>query len=263
MSTKPEKVKSYTPRDISWLDFNYRVLQEAMDETVPLYERIKFLAIYSSNLDEFFRVRIAYLRSFKEMQKADRKRLLNIKPKKVLKEILQRVDEQQAEFGKVFREQVIPGLKLEGVHLIKEHQLSDTQLEYVLQYFNEKVAPLLTLSIYQKGSEPPFLEDHNLYIVLDQGEEQGFSIVNIPSKKLPRFLVLPAVGDQHYIIYLDDLIRAALPTYLQQEEVNAYSVKVTRDAELYIDDEYSGDLMEKIKASLETRDSGLPTRFLY
>lgn len=263
MSNKSEKIISYIPRDISWLDFNYRVLQEAMDETVPLYEKIKFLAIYSSNLDEFFRVRIAYLRSFKEMQKADRKRLLSIKPKKVLKEILQRVDEQQAQFGEIFRNTIIPGLKSVGINLIKEHQLSQDQLAFVLQYFHEKIEPLLTQSIYQKDGEPPFFEDHKLYFVLDRGEDKNFHIVNIPSGELPRFLVLPAADNQHYIIYLDDLIRAVLPSWLGTDEVKAYSIKVTRDAELYIDDEYSGDLLEKIKASLETRDTGLPTRFLY
>jgi polyphosphate kinase len=262
MSNKRVQSDKFTPRDLSWLDFNYRVLQEAMDDTVPLYEQIKFLAIYSSNLDEFFRVRIAFLRSFKEMQKSDRKRLLTIKPKSVLRKILERVDEQQSEFGQIFRGKIIPKLKAAGIHLVKEHQLTEAQFTYVIHYFREKVAPLLTQAIYQDG-EPPFLEDHKLYFVLDRGEDKAFHVINIPSDKLDRFLVLPSDEDQHYIIYLDDLIRAALPIWQGTDEVKAYSVKVTRDAELYIEDEYSGDLLEKIKASLDARNTGLPTRFLF
>ena len=104
----------YINRDISWLSFNHRVLQEAKDESVPLYERIKFLAIYSSNLDEFFRVRVAFLRSFKELKKETRK-ALSVKPKKELKSIRKIVNQQQNEFGEIFRESILPELSTKGI----------------------------------------------------------------------------------------------------------------------------------------------------
>ncbi len=254
----------YIGRDISWLGFNYRVLQEAMDESVPLYERIKFLAIYSSNLDEFFRVRVASLRSFKELKKKDRKELLDIKPKKELKAIRSMVTRQQEMFGKVFRDQIIPGLQGKGVYLVARDRCSAKQLEFARKYFNEKVQPLLTISHFSINEEPPFLDNKGLYFVIPDEETTGFTVVNIPSDDLPRFIELPS-GEKgsHFIIYLDDLMRIGLPELLDRENVRAYSVKLSRDAELYIDNEYDGDLVEKIRTSLDERQVGLPTRFLY
>ncbi|MGH1438291.1 MAG: polyphosphate kinase 1 [Lewinella sp.] len=253
----------YTSRDISWLHFNYRVLQEAMDKSVPLYERVKFLAIYSSNLDEFFRVRVAYLRSFKSLRKEDRKRLLDIKPKKVLKEILALVQWQQRQFGRVFREEVIPALQEEGIYLVTQDRIGAEQLKFIHQYFEEKVLPLLERKAYVEGEPAPFLENRQLYFVIDHGEEKPWEVVNIPSNLLPRFLVIPSSNDDYVVMYLDDVIRAYLPQFLGEQEPRVYSVKVSRDAELYIDDEYSGDLLDKIKASLAEREVGLPTRFLF
>lgn len=253
----------YLERDISWLHFNYRVLQEAMDDSVPLYERLKFLAIYSSNLEEFFRVRVASLRSFKELNKVDRKRLLNVKPKKILKQILALVQWQQQQFGRVFRDDVLPSLQANDIYLVGPDRLGAEQREFVQTYFTEKVAPLLK----RQGAHPddplPFLENRQLYFILGYGEDQPWEVMNIPSDQLPRFLTIPSKADGHYLIYLDDVIRLGLAGYVGNPEARAYSVKVSRDAELYIDDEYSGDLLEKIKASLAEREGGLPTRFLY
>jgi len=254
----------YTPRDISWLDFNYRVLQEATDESVPLYERIKFLAIFSSNLDEFFRVRVAALKSFKAIPREERKRLLDIQPKKLLRQILAIVDKQQNQFGRVVWESIVPALHRENIFLINEERLSAAQLTFLEAYFYEKVAPLITQQICQEGGGPPFLENQKLYFLLDRGPGKPFHLINIPSQQLPRFIVLPEKKKKiHYIIYLDDLIRAVLPRWTGSTQVEAYSVKVTRDAELYISDEFSGDLLAKIKASLAEREIGMPTRFLY
>lgn len=254
---------TYTSRDISWLHFNYRVLQEAMDKSVPLYERIKFLAIYSSNLDEFFRVRVAYIRSFKSLRKVDRKRLLDIKPKRALKEILALVQWQQQQFGRVFREEIIPALQEEGIYLVTQDRLGAEQLQFIHQYFTEKVAPQLERKTYIEGEVPPFLENRQLYFIVNHGEEKPWEVINIPSNVLPRFLVIPSANDDYVVMYLDDVIRASLPQYLGEKEPQVFCVKVSRDAELYIDDEYSGDLLDKIKASLAERDAGLPTRFLF
>ncbi len=254
---------TYLARDISWLHFNYRVLQEAMDESVPLYERLKFLAIYSSNLEEFFRVRVSSLRSFKDLKKADRKRLLSVKPKKILKQILELVQWQQQQFGRVFRDEILPALQANDIFLVKPDRLGAEQREFVQKYFDDKVAPLLK----RQGANPddplPFLENRQLYFILGYGEDQPWEVLNVPSDTLPRFLTIPSNGDGNYLIYLDDVIRLGLSQFVGNPDVAAYSVKVSRDAELYIDDEYSGDLLEKIKASLDEREGGLPTRFLY
>jgi len=257
--------KAIIKRDISWLYFNHRVLQEAMDERVPLYERIKFLAIYSSNLDEFFRVRVASLRSFKDLKKEDRRELFEIKPKKTLKQIRTIVGEQQAEFGRIFREAIIPALEKENIFLIKAEQFDATQQAFSQQFFKEKIEPLLKPVFMQTDSQSPFLKNRALYFIVTFSDaDHPPAIVEIPSDRLDRFITFSNPGGSFFITFLDDIIRHNLPRLFPERKVaEAYAIKVSRDAELYIDDEYSGDLLEKIKDSLEERNIGLPTRFLY
>jgi polyphosphate kinase len=258
---KSELVK----RDISWLSFNHRVLQEAMDKSVPLYERIKFLAIYSSNLDEFYRVRVASLRSFKELKKKTRKALdLTVKPKKELKQIRKIVQEQQEVFGRIFRTDILPELEKAGVHLINNEAFTEPQREFAKRYFFEKVYPCLNPIILEPESAWPFLENKGLYFVIDLEGEGRTAILQMPTDDLPRFQELPSEEEgTYYVTFLDDIIRYNLPAFLDEPILGAYAIKVSRDAELYIDDEYSGDLVEKIRESLDERNIGLPTRFLY
>lgn len=250
-------------RDISWLSFNFRVLQEAMDPAVPLYERIKFLAIYSSNLDEFFRVRVASLRSFKELKKETR-RAMEVKPKKELREIRRIVRKQQERFGHTFREEILPALAEQGVHLLQESDFSAEQEAFAGHYFKKQIKPLLeSFLISADTTEVPFLKNKALYFALSFRDSNRLAIINIPSDQLPRFHRLPTSDGSHQITFLDDIIRHCLEDYFGQPVKGAYAIKVSRDAELYIDDEYQGDLLEKIKKSLATRNVGLPTRFLY
>ncbi len=254
----------YIKRDISWLSFNHRVLQEAMDKSVPLYERIRFLAIYSSNLDEFFRVRVASLRSFKDLKKKTRKKLeLSEKPKKELKQIRKTVQQQQEQFGHTFREEIIPELEENGIFLKKDDGFTDAQQEFARSYFFEKVYPLLHPVWLHPEDESLFLKNRGLYFVAVPAAGEELAVVNIPSDELPRFVTLPTDSGEHHITFLDDIIRFMLEEFLGRPIVDIYSIKLSRDAELYIDDEYSGDLVEKIKNSLEARNVGLPTRFLY
>lgn len=251
-------------RDISWLSFNHRVLQEAKDKTVPLYERIKFLAIYSSNLDEFFRVRVASLRSFKALKKETRKELLDIKPKKELKEIRKIVQKQQAEFGAIFRGEILPELRKNNIFLVDELSYSKVQKQFVTAYFQTDILPRLRPVQYLlEEAPPPFLKNKALYFIIQLKNEEKLALLEIPSEDLPRFISLPAAEGQYYISFLDDIIRYNLRKVVEEDVINAYAIKVSRDAELYIDDEYSGDLVEKIKQSLDERNIGLPTRFLY
>jgi polyphosphate kinase len=254
----------YQKRDTSWLSFNHRVLQEAKDQSVPLYERIKFLAIYSSNLDEFFRVRVASLRSFKQLKKKDRKEWLDIKPKKQLKEIRKIVQQQQAEFGSIFRGQILPELRKHQIFLTENLSYSKAQEAFVHQYFQEHIQPLLTpVVFFDENQEAPFLKNKALYFIAQLKNSEQLALVEIPSDKTDRFVTLPGTSDQHYITFVDDILRYHLNEVIGDEVLQAFAVKVSRDAELYIDDEYSGDLIAKIKDSLEERNIGLPTRFLY
>ncbi|GAB5553531.1 MAG: polyphosphate kinase 1 [Saprospiraceae bacterium] len=251
-------------RDISWLSFNHRVLQEAADPKVPLYERIKFLAIYSSNLDEFYRVRVAALRRFKELNKADRKEFLDIKPKQELNTIKTIVHQQQIEFGRIFREEIIPALKAHQIFLINDlNQFSADQKVFAKQFFKEKILPLTKTQYLKENQAPPFLENRAVYLLTTFKDNSQLGIVNLPSDTLGRFVVLPSQNSKHNIAFLDDIIRLNMQRLFPEEINQIFSIKVSRDAELYIDDEFSGDLLEKIKSSLGKRDTGLPTRMLF
>lgn len=254
----------YHKRDISWLSFNHRVLQEAKDSAVPLYERIKFLAIYSSNLDEFFRVRVSALRQFQKIDKKERKSILEVKPKKELREIKKIVHQQQVEFGIIFRSQIIPALREKGIFLLNEHHLfNNEQKQFAREYFQEKVVPHLQYQRIEDTFDVPFLQNRNLYFVAVLAKSDELGLVNIPSDVLPRFVTLPGPDGQFQVTFLDEIMRANLDQLFPEGVQAAYSIKISRDAELYIDDEYTGDLREKIKASLVERSIGAPTRLLY
>jgi len=255
---------TFAKRDTSWLSFNHRVLQEAMDKRTPLYEKIKFLAIYSSNLDEFYRVRVAALRQFKLLNKEDRKEFLDIKPKKELKDIKQIVHQQQIEFGTIFRNQILPGLRKRGIFLVNSTKLySSSQRQFAQRYFDEQVTDNVSRQYLDPQGEAPFLKNQHLYLVVELKDSDVLGIASIPSKKLGRYVRLPSEDGKHYIGFLDDIVRINLGKLFPEKTGKAFAIKASRDAELYINDEYSGDLIEKIRNSLDKRDTGTPTRLLY
>ncbi len=257
----------YIHRDISWLSFNYRVLQEAKDENVPLYERIKFLSIYSSNLGEFFRVRVSNL---KNLVRAGKKNLKNLEfePKKVLNEIIKIVTQQQKEFSEIFENEIKPALKKENVILLRANELNAIQRSHILAYFNDNLLPYIQPILLKEDKVKPFLQNGALYLAIymkDKGksEKKNYALVKVPSDITPRFIKLPSKEQQH-IIYLDDLVREIIPSIFPGFKIiDSFSIKLTRDAELYIDDEYSGDLVQKIKKSLKNRDIGPASRLVY
>lgn len=264
----------YINRELSWLSFNGRVLQEAEDPRVPLLERLKFLAIYSSNLDEFFRVRVAMLRALLRLKKKKIDQL-DFAPVRLLKQIHRMVSAQQERFGAIFRQQILPGLEDHGIHLVDERQLDARQQRFLQAYFNETIRPRLhpTLLV-DSAEEVPFLKNRALYLVTelwprDDREsrfviEPHYGLVEVPSPPLPRFVELPSPEGEHHVLFLDDAIRAHLADLFPTYEVGpAYAVKLSRDAELYLEDEFSGNLVEMIKKSLRKRETGIPTRFLY
>lgn len=265
-----EKSVPYIHRDISWLSFNYRVLQEAKDPTVPLLERLKFLAIYSSNLDEFFRVRIAGIRNLVRVGKKT-KAQLGFDPSSVLTRLLKIVNKQQAEFGDIFENQIVPELADYNINLLRRMDLSNEQAEFLLDYFEENLLPFVQPVLLVPKKIKPFLNNAALYLTLqmqealkDSSTKDRFAVLKIPSDHLPRFVDLPSLDGKHDLIMIDDIIRFAagfvFPGY---EIIDAFSIKLTRDAELYIEDEFSGDLVQKIKKSLIKRNVGPPSRLVY
>lgn len=257
-------------RDISWLSFNYRVLQEAKDPNVPLFERMRFLAIYSGNLNEFFRVRVAWLRNLVRLGRKT-KREIEYDPKQVLKEILKIVDRHQEEFSDIFENQIVPELRNHNIYLLRRLDLNEEQKEFVESYFHDHMLPFVQPVLLVKDKVRPFLNNAQLYMSIhlrDKEDPNGgdhYAIVKIPSDHLPRFIELPpAAPGRHDLIILDDIVRHSIswmfPGY---NIIDTYSIKLTRDAELYIDDEFSGDLIGKIKSSLTKRHVGPASRFVY
>ena len=185
-------------RDLSWLRFNHRVLQEAADARNPLYERIKFLAIFSSNLDEFFRVRVSDIRQIKTIEKPLRKKLIT-KPNKVLKEIKKQVDIQQNEFGKIFNEEIIPQLASEGIHLIRHENFTEEQREIATKYYEESLKQITEISCNPCTEQHSvFVKNERLYLAAQTAEDE-FLMVEIPETE-PRFFVFPSEDDKIFHI---------------------------------------------------------------
>ncbi|HWR33897.1 MAG TPA: polyphosphate kinase 1 [Chitinophagaceae bacterium] len=256
-------------RDLSWLSFNHRVLMEAADISVPLYSRISFLSIFSSNLDEFFRVRMPAIFAFTSIS-AKKTSLREEYPKELVQQVQAMVFRHQEDFGRIFTQQILPELQQNHIHLYYGDAIKEEHKEIVREYFLSKVLSFLQPVILQKDIQANvFLENNALYFIVDietasQPGKRHYALLNIPSTNLPRFLELTDIGEDHYILFLDDVIRENLqeifPGYIIH---GAYSVKLTRDAEMNLEDEFAGDIAEKIEKQLEKRDIGHSTRFLY
>lgn len=257
----------YIARDVSWLSFNYRVMQEAKDLSVPLFERVKFLAIYSSNLSEFFKVRMATHRNILRASKKA-KRDLDFSSKQVIREIQRILHQQQEEFSNIFEKSIMPELQKHNIHLLRRMELNEEQRLYIESYFRNHMLPFVQPVLLVKHKIRPFLNNAALYLTIwlrdKETDKTKYAIVKIPSDHLPRFIEIPSVKDRHDLIILDDIVRHSVswmfPGY---EIIDTFSVKLTRDAELYIDDEFSGDLIQKIKKSLIKREVGNASRFVY
>ena len=247
-------------RDLNWLSFNERVLQEAEDKTNPLYERIKFLAIFSSNLDEYFRVRVSQLRQIKRVEKSIRKKLA-LRPNKITKEILEMIKLQQDKFGGIYYGEIIPELAENGILLIDSEHFSVKQKIYAAEVYKKKVGYLVEprLADFDENADL-FLENNQLYFAVTFKDEEHLGVVNIPSDVCGRFVQF----EKNEITFLDEIIRNEIPGMFPDKKITGiYEIKLSRDAELYIEDEFDGILAEKIYESLAQRTDGQPTRLLY
>ena len=251
-------------RDLNWLSFNERVLQEAADKINPLYERMKFLAIFSSNLDEYFRVRVSQLRQIKRVKKSIRKKLA-LRPSKITKQIIEEVKKQQDRFGEIYHDEIIPELAENGIHILDAEHFKPAHKEFVISFFNNKVKKHLKPIMLNLNNENElFLENSVLYFLVTFENEDRLALVNIPVNECGRFVMMKGVKGKHNITYLDEIIRyEAYKIFPENTITGIYEIKLSRDAELYIDDIYEGVLAEKIYESLEQRTDGQPTRLLY
>lgn len=253
-------------RDLNWLSFNDRVLQEAKDSSNPLYERLKFISIFSSNLDEFFRVRVSQLRQIKKVKKKLRKKLA-LRPNKILKEILLKVIEQQEELGSIFYESIVPELKENGIQLLSYEELIENYSEDAQSYFNDHIKEhIKPITIKAATDSGVFLESSELYFLVTFMSEHHYGIVNIPSDKLKRFIPLTIKNGTHVIAFIDDIVKSQLQSLFDKQDVlRSYAIKLSRDAELYLEQEMDVDqtLADQIYESLSQRLDGQPTRLLY
>ena len=268
--TKPKRIIN---REISWLSFNHRVLQEAADSSVPLIERIKFLGIFSNNLDEFFKVRVATIKRMIDLgpdTKRQFKKLLGDKPKNILKEIQEIVISQQAQFQEIYQG-ILKELENENIFIINERQLNEEQAAWVKDYFEDEVQPVLSVVLLHNVKEFPYLKDKAIYLATKLTSKSAetkteYALIEVPSNLLPRFLILPSINDKKYLIILDDVIRYCLEdifTIFHYDKFEAYTLKLTRDAELDVDNDLSQSFIEKIANSVNRRNKGQPVRFVY
>lgn len=261
--------KQIIVRDISWLAFNARVLQEASDPSNHVHDRLRFLGIFSNNLDEFFRVRVAALNKMVLLGKAA-KMHLEANPEKILKRIQQTVITQQAEFDHTYAD-IIAGLGKENIFIKNEKQLSKKQKDYVTRYFDEKVRTQLIPLMIETMPHAPLLKDKSIYLacVLGSTKEsmiQRYALIEIPTKVLPRFVILPSEEGHTDVVLLEDIIRFNLPGLFAPfgfDRFLGYIIKVTRDAELDIDNDVTTNLLDALEKGLKNRKHGRATRFVY
>ncbi|MDR6943480.1 polyphosphate kinase 1 [Mucilaginibacter pocheonensis] len=252
---------SFFDRDLSWLLFNERILMEAEKEDLPVMERVNFLSIYSSNLDEFYRVRMPVILALHKLSKHNRQ-----EKEDVLLDAQRLIEHQLQKFGQIFTGRLIPLLKDNNINLLFNEPLPAAVKDKVRDYFFSQVMAFLQPVDLSETGKNFFPENNKLYFLVNLGLNSGRErtvLLNIPSNQLPRFYSV-AANDQQYIIFLDDIIRYNLDRLFTNEEVNGcYSFKITRDAELDLKDEYQGDLSEQIEKQLLKRDMGMATRFLH
>jgi len=262
----------FIARDISWLSFNARVLQEADDPKTALADRIRFLGIFSNNLDEFFRVRVATLKRMVEF--TDKKNLLNLDyiddPQIVLDEIQRIVLKQQGEFSRIWTK-INKELVQNKIILINDKKLNAEQKEFVKQYFEDVVRPYIIPLMIENLPELPYLRDKSLYLAIamknrNSAYQQKFSLIEIPSKSVGRFVILPSKPGFTNIILLEDLIEFNLPiifSHFKFNQFEAHVFKITKDAELDLDQEVGINFIEKISKGIKNRRKGKPVRFVY
>jgi len=254
-------------RELSWLSFNYRVLQEAASPSVPLFERLKFLSIFSSNLDEFFRIRYPAILAIAVLKKKTKKEITGEWTEEVIEKIQAEITNQLEEFGSILLTGILPELRANGIYLYYNEPIKDEHKDQIFEIFLSQVLSFIQ-PLWLDGKKKFDPENNRLYfiIALNRPEEEliRHAIVNIPSYQLPRFFTLTPVNGTEHVIFIDDIIRENIQYVFPGFEIlSTYSFKINRDAELQFDEEYEPDILNKIEKQLNKRDFGPPSRLLY
>ena len=260
--------QKYINREISWLSFNERVLQEASDTKVPLLERLRFVGIFSNNMDEFFKVRYAKIQRISQGKIPGKSRHEIREAKRLLKQITEIAIAQQEKMRRV-RRKIIEKLRDHGIFIINEKELTAAQGDFVHNYFLEKVSPRLFTVILNDLPEFPIIKDSSVYLAVKMHRPEGeniYGLVEIPSDDLGRFVVLPGRGDRHYIMLLEDVIRYNLDeifNLFEYENIEAHIIKISRDAQFDEDTDNTKSILEKVEFYLRQRQKGEPVRLIY
>ena len=269
MQTK-KQIPKVIARDISWLSFNARVLQEAGDKNVPLKEKIKFLGIFSNNLDEFFRVRVAALKRMIRFGTKARM-YLEESPQKILDNIQQIVLEQQSEFNRIWQN-ILLDLKKEKIHLVTEKNLNREQQKFVQNFFEEQVRSNVIPLMIENIQQLPYLREKSIYLAVvmsrkNTAYKRKYALIEVPTRAVPRFVLLPSSRPGEYnIILLEDIIRFNLPrifSFFDYESFSAHIIKLTKDAEFDIDYDEPLSYIDKLEKGIKNRRKGKPVRFVY
>jgi polyphosphate kinase len=259
----------YYNRDLSWLGFNYRVLQEAACKEVPLFDRLKFLSIFSSNLDEFFRVRYPAVLALSKLNPKIRKKIVTEVNEDIGEKIQTEIYRQLQEYGDLLTNQLLPELKDNDIVLYYDEEIREEHKAEVREIFLSKVLAFVQPIFLEGSASNNFLPENNQLYLINTLKKPGelqyhYAVVKIPSDKLPRFFKLSPLDGKNYVIFIDDIIRENAYCIFPGFEVgDIYSIKFNRDSELVLDDEFRGNLLQKIEKQLKKRDFGPPSRFLF
>ncbi len=264
-----KKIVKFVNREISWLSFNERVLQEAADPSLPLLERLKFLGIYSSNQDEFFSVRVGTVHRMIDAG-VKSSEIIGDPPKKTMKMIHKRVLQLRDRFEEIFTK-LEKELQEEKIFIINETELSLEQQDFVREYFISKVRPRLVPIMFRELRKFPYLKNQAIYLAVAMykyrdPQDFNYALIEVPADVLPRYVPLPSKAGTQYMIMLDDVIRFGLTnifSIFDYDSISAYTIKLTRDAELDIDDDVMKSFFEKISEGLKQRERGETVRFVY
>ena len=262
-----KQMNRYINRELSWLHFNARVLQEAADNNVPLIERLRFLGIFSNNLDEFFKVRYATVKRIYEAGKEGKSQLGGLKAEELLEAITKIVIDQQSESLKILSS-IDVELEYQNIHILNESDITEIHHDFIKNYFLQVISPALVIIILNEEVALPELKDSAAYLTVKMSNTNGndrFALIEI-SKAMDRFIVLPSVGDSQYIIMVDNILRYCLDdifNIFDYDSISAHMIKITRDGELDFDSDLSKSFVEKLSASVKDRNSGEPVRFVY
>lgn len=266
-----ENAYQYFKRDISWLSFNYRVLLEADDDSLPLYERINFIAIYSSNLEEFYKIRVADHKANVSGARTDEESIQS--SLETLEEINKELNKQVEQRLRIYEQKILPALRKNNVIFYQSKDVEPFHEEFVRSFFKEEVFPFLQPVLISKGEIVSFLRDNRLYLAVrmfrkncsvDNPSRVQYFVIKMPYSKAPRFVELPQHEGKYYLMYLEDIIKANIGTIFPGYDVDCcYNVKISRDADILIDDMASGSIVEQMKKKVKKRKIGAVCRFVY